>query len=112
MGDSRGRWEGETLVIETKNFSDKTSSFSPTIQSAVGTGATLTLVERLTRNDDETLHYEFTVEDPTTFTQPFTGLLPLKRSEAAIYEYACHEGNYGMTNLLAGARAEEAAGSR
>ena len=107
MGDSRGSWEGDTLVVETTNFSDKTSSFSPTIQSAVGTGATLRLVERFTRVDPDTLHYEFTVDDPSTFARAFTALLPMKRSEGPLFEYACHEGNYGMFNLLAGARAQE-----
>ena len=108
MGDSRGRWEGDTLVVESTNFSDKTSSFSPTIQSAVGTGTTLRLVERFTRSDRDTLHYEFTVDDLSTFTSRFTGLLPMKLSDGPLFEYACHEGNYGMFNLLAGARAEEA----
>ena len=108
MGDSRGRWEGATLVIETTNFTDKTSSFNPTIQSAVGTGATLHLVERLTRIGEGALRYEFTVDDPHTFTRPFTGVIPMATADGPLFEYACHEGNYGMFNLLAGARAQEA----
>ena len=108
MGDSRGRWEGDTLVIETTNFTDKTSSFNPTIQSAVGTGATLHLVERLTRIGEGALRYEFTVDDPHTFTRPFTGVIPMATADGPLFEYACHEGNYGMFNLLAGARTQEA----
>ena len=107
MGDSRGRWEGATLVVETTNFSAKTSSFNPTIQSAVGTGATLRLVERLTRTGAGALRYEFTVDDPHTFTRPFTGVIPMATADGPLFEYACHEGNYGMFNLLAGARAQE-----
>jgi hypothetical protein len=106
MGDSRGYWEGDTLVVETANFTDKTASFSPSVVSAMGTGTTLRLTERFTRIDDDTLLYEYTVDDPATFTRPFTVALPMKRGEA-MYEYACHEGNYGLLNMLAGARAEE-----
>jgi hypothetical protein len=101
MGDSRGRWEGSTLVVDTTNFTDKTN-FS-------GSGANLHLVERFTRLDANTLLYEFTVDDPTTFTRPWTAAVPMTRAPGPIYEYACHEGNYGMTNLLSGARAEEKA---
>ena len=108
MGDSRGRWAGDTLVIETTNFTDKTASFNPTIQSAAGTGATLHLVERLTRIGEGALRYEFTVDDPHTFTRPFTGVIPMATADGPLFEYACHEGNYGMFNLLAGARAQEA----
>ena len=111
MGSSRGRWDGDTLVVETANFTGQTASFSPSVRSAVGTGATLQLTERFTRADDETLLYEFTVEDATTFTRPFTAALPMKRGAAPLFEYACHEGNYGMLNLLSGARAEENKGT-
>ena len=107
LGDSRGRWEGDTLVVETANFTDKTASFNPTIQSAAGTGATLHLVERLRRVDAGTLRYEFTVDDPHTFTRPFTGVIPMTTADGPLFEYACHEGNYGMFNLLAGARVQE-----
>ena len=106
MGDSRGYWEGDTLVVETANFTDQTASFNPSVVSAMGSGATLRLTERFTRIDDDTLLYEYTVDDPATFTRPFTVALPMKRGNA-MYEYACHEGNYGLMNMLAGARAEE-----
>ena len=98
-GDSRGRWEGDTLVVETTNFSDKTNFR--------GSGANLHLVERLRRVDADTVEYEFTVEDPGAWERPWTGMLPFTKTEASIYEYACHEGNYGMTNLLIGARIED-----
>ena len=107
MGDSRGHWDGETLVIETTNFTEKTSSFSPTITSAIGSGKTLHLRERLRRLDGNTLLYEYTVNDPVTFTTSFTVEIPMKISEWPLFEYACHEGNYAMENTLAGARAEE-----
>ena len=99
MGDSRGRWEGETLVVETANFSDRTRFRGSTEQ--------LRLTERFTRVDADTLRYEFTVDDPTTFTRPWTARIPMTRSNGVLYEYACHEGNYGITNILSGARAQE-----
>ena len=108
MGDSRGYWDGDTLVVETRNFSDKTASFNPSVATAVGSGSTLHLVERFSLVSDDTLLYDYTVDDPTTFTRPFTAVLPMKRGEA-MFEYACHEGNYGLLNMLAGARAEELA---
>ena len=114
MGDSRGRWEGETLVVDTTNFTDNTASFNDTITSAIGSGENLHLTERFTRVDDDTLLYEYTIDDPTSFAQPFTVALPMRLNSGALYEYACHEGNYGMMNILAGARAQErtaAAGS-
>ena len=107
MGDSRGRWDGDTLVVESGNYTDKTGSFYA-IVGMYGSGTTLHLVERFTRVDADTLLYEFTVDDPATFTGPFTAAIPMKRSDLPMFEYACHEGNYGMTNLLAGARALEA----
>lgn len=108
MGDSRGYWDGDTLVVETRNFSDKTASFNPSVATAVGSGATLHLVERFSRVSVDTLLYEYTVDDSTTFMRPFTAVLPMKQGEA-MFEYACHEGNYGLLNMLAGARAEELA---
>jgi hypothetical protein len=108
-GVSRGRWEGDTLVVRTTNFTDKTASFSPSVATAVGTGSTLTLTERFRRLDGGTLQYEFTVEDPATFTRPFTALVPMQQSDQPVFEYACHEGNIGLMNILRGARAEEAA---
>lgn len=110
MGDSRGHWEGDTLIVRTTNFTDKTASFSPNVLVAMGTGSTLTLVERFRRPDQHTLLYEFTVEDPTTFTRPFTAVVPMRRSDEPVYEYACHEGNYGLLSILRGARAEEQTG--
>ena len=106
LGSSRARWEGETLVIETTNFTDKVASFSTTFESW-GTGTNLRLIERFTRVDADTLHYEFTVDDPTVFSRPFSGRVPMNRSELPLYEYACHEGNYGLQNILSGARIAE-----
>ena len=110
MGDSRGYWEGDTLVVETTNFTDKVASFNPTVAIAAGTGATLHLTERFSLVADDTLQYEYTVNDPTTFTRPFSAVLLMKRG-GTLYEYACHEGNYGLYNQLAGARQEEARAS-
>jgi hypothetical protein len=107
-GDSRGRWEGETLVVETTNFSDKTSFR--------GSSSGLKVIERFRRADANTLQYQVTLEDSTTWTQPWTAALAMPMTEGDMFEYACHEGNYGMTNLLAGARVQEleasAVGSR
>src|SRR4051812_10347813 len=115
-GDSRGRWEGDTLVITSTNF------------MSVGTGTlmldgnrarpgigwspdeNLTLTERFKRVDNDTLIYEFTINDPTVWTKPWTVSLPMTRSDQHIYEYACHEGNHDMGNILSGARAVEKAG--
>ena len=107
LGDSRGQWDGNTLVIETTNLTSKTGSFY-TIARAYGSGETLRLIERFTRDDADRLRYEFTVDDPSTFLTPFTAVIPMKRTDGPLFEYACHEGNYGMTNLLTGARAQEA----
>ncbi len=109
MGDSRGHWEGDTLVVESRNFTDKTASFNPSVMTAAGTGVTLHLTERFSRLADDTLLYEYTVDDAATFTRPFTAALPMKRGDL-MFEYACHEGNYGLPNMLAGARVEEVAG--
>ena len=106
MGDSRGYWDGDVLVVESRNFTDKTASFNPSVVHSAGTGETLQLTERFSRVGDDTLLYEYTVNDPATFTAPFTVALPMKRGEA-MYEYACHEGNYGLPNMLAGARVAE-----
>ena len=100
-GDSRGRWEGDTLVVDTINYST-TSNFRESSDS-------LHLTERFTRVGPDTLNYEVTVNDPTTWTRPWTVMIPLMRSDDAIYEYACHEGNYGMEGILAGHRAQEKA---
>ena len=111
-GDSRGRWEGHTLVVETTNFSDPTHnaglSFGQVANRIVLLGANLHVVERFTRVDADTITYEFTVDDPTTFTRPWSAVVPMKRTEGPLYEFACHEGNYSMAGGLSGARAEEA----
>jgi hypothetical protein len=111
MGDSRGHWEGNTLVIETTNFTD---------QDAIGSNgagypgdpghhsADLKLIERLTRVDADTLNYQATIDDPKTWTKPWTILIVLKRNEKyQLFEYACHEGNIAMGDILSGARADE-----
>ena len=100
-GDSRGRWENDTLVVETINFTNKTSFR--------GSTDSLHLVERFTRTDADTLLYEFTVTDSRTFTQPWTAVVPMTMSTNPLYEYACHEGNYAMHGILAGHRADEKA---
>jgi hypothetical protein len=106
LGDGRGRWEGDTLVVETTNFTDKTASFNPGVANAVGTGATLHLTERFRRVADDMLYYEFTVDDPSTYTRPFTGALSMRRGQG-LYEFACHEANYGLANILRGARVQD-----
>ena len=98
-GDSRGRWDGETLVVDTINFRRETS--------LQGSTANTTLVERFTRMDADTIKYEFTVTDPTAYTRPWTAMLPLTRIREPIFEYGCHEGNYALPNILAGARKQE-----
>jgi hypothetical protein len=98
-GSSRGRWEGDTLVIETTNFSPK-SDF-------MGAHETLQLTERITRVSPEILNYQFTVNDPTMWTKPWTAMIPLRQKNELIYEYACHEGNTAIPNMLRGHRYEE-----
>ena len=109
MGDSRGRWEGQTLVVETVHFNGKHDQIG---RPLLNSGENLTLVERFTRPDRETLLYEYTVTDPTIWTEPWTVEHPMTLNPDLIYEFACHEGNYGLYNILAGARMEEAAKSR
>jgi hypothetical protein len=99
LGDSRGHWEGKTLVVDTTNFTDKTPFR--------GSDRNLHLVELFTRIDPNTILYRFTVDDPTAFTKPWSGEVTMTKTPGPIYEYACHEGNYGMTNILSGARADE-----
>ncbi|MBV9504365.1 MAG: hypothetical protein JO323_05095 [Acidobacteriia bacterium] len=99
LGDARGRWEGNSLVVDTTNFTDKTRFR--------GADENLHLIERFTRTDPQTLLYEFTVDDPTAFTKTWKGVVPMIRSEGPLYEHACHEGNYGLAGILGGARAEE-----
>jgi hypothetical protein len=101
VGDSRGRWEGDTLVVETKNFHRLTSVRGSTPEAR--------LIERFTRVGLGAIRYEFTVEDVETWARPWTAQVELLRTDEPLYEYACHEGNYSMAGILAGARAEEAA---
>jgi hypothetical protein len=98
-GDSVGRWEGDTLVVDTTNFNDRTNFR--------GSGENLHLVERFRRVDADTLLYEFTVDDPASFTRPWTASIASTKTEGPIFEFACHEGNYGMLGILSGARADE-----
>ena len=101
LGSSRGHWDGETLVVETTNFTPETGFR--------GASENMRLTERFTRIDDEMLLYEFTVDDPDTFTEPWTAQIPSVKADGLMYEYACHEGNRGMEGILAGARAAEKA---
>ena len=96
VGSSRGHWEGETLVVETNNFLRETNFR--------GSSKDTTLVERFRRTDADTVMYEFTIEDPNNYTRPWTALIPFRRTDGPLYEYACHEGNYGLTGIMAGAR--------
>ena len=117
-GNSRGRWEGETLVVETTDFNDKIREYTGNAQrlpngepvsryhASLGT-PTLRLVERFTPIDEHTMDYRFTVTDPVTFMRPWTVAAPMVKIEGPLYEYACHEGNYGLRNMLRVARAQE-----
>ena len=111
MGNARGRWEGDTLVVETTNFSssrDMTRGVNIwRYTNPRGAVATERVVERFTRAGDGTLRYEFTVDDPGTWTRPWTATFPLVGIDGEVFEYACHEGNYSAANILAGARADE-----
>ena len=102
FGDSWGRWEGDTLVIETTNISpSQMIGGGPLSEDA-------RITERFTRADEETIHYEFRVDDPRTFVEPWGGEIPINRLHAQVYEYACHEGNYSLEGVLSGARYQEA----
>ena len=102
LGDSRGRWEGDTLVVEVRNLNGRTSY--------LGSSADMKLTQRFTRTGPDTLRYEFTVEDPAVWTEPWSGMFNFIRddSQYELVEYACHEGNYGMTNTLSAARTIDA----
>lgn len=101
MGDSIGHWEGDTLVVDTTNFTDKTHFR--------GSDRNLHVIEHFTRTGADTIQYRFTIDDSTAFTKPWTGEIAMSRAPGRIYEYACHEGNYSLANMLAGARAQEKA---
>ncbi|HXD15759.1 MAG TPA: hypothetical protein VN654_02010 [Vicinamibacterales bacterium] len=102
LGDSRGHWDGNTLVVETTNFTDE--GRGSTFQYAT---KNMKLVERFTRTSDRTIDYQFTVSDPETWTRPWTAKLPWNRIDGLIYEYACHEGNVGLEHMLSAARAAD-----
>ena len=108
-GDARGHWEGDTLVVETTNFSAGSESPAALYQRTRGSAEQLRLVERFTRVGPDTLQHEFTVDDPGTYTGEWTAMIPLARKDELLFEYACHEGNIGMEGILAGHRAEERA---
>ena len=99
LGVSRGRWEGDTLIVETKNFYEQADYLGSHVNRHV--------VERFTRVGEDAIAYQFTVSDPTVWTSPWSGEVPWRATDGPLYEYACHEGNYGMTNLLASSRAVE-----
>ena len=109
MGESRGHWEGETLVVETKNFGLQKGLDLGAGTPIRGTTPNARLIERFTRVDADTIQYEFTVEDPETYTRPWTAVVPLLATQDPMFEYACHEGNYSLPLILSGARAEEKA---
>ena len=115
-GDARGRWEGDTLVVDTTNFTDKTPFRGPpsNTRQDIRSSDRMHVVERFTPVDAGTIRYQFTVEDPGMWVAPWSGEVDIRKFEGPIYEYACHEGNYGLANILRAARVAErdAAGSR
>ena len=110
-GDSRGHWEGDTLVVDTTNFTDKTNfrGAPRNTRADIFASDALHVVERFTRVGADRIRYEFTVDDPATWTRPWSGEIPIMRFDGPLFEYACHEGNYGLANILNSARAEEKA---
>ena len=110
-GDSRGHWQGDTLIVDTTNFTDETPfRGAPAItRQDIFSSRNLHVVERFSLLDGDTILYRFTVEDPSTWAKPWSGELLMRRTQGPIFEYACHEGNYGLVNILAGARAAEKA---
>jgi hypothetical protein len=107
LGDSIGRWEGDTLIVETTNIHPMQLEQTSILWAYRGASENLKVTERFTRTGPDTIRYRFTMDDPATFTTPFTGELPFTRIDEMIYEYACHEGNYAMSNILSGARSKE-----
>jgi hypothetical protein len=115
-GDARGRWEGDTLVVDTTNFTDKTPFRGPpsNTRQDIRSSDRMHVIERFTLVDPQTIRYQFTVEDPGMWVAPWSGEVPIRKFEGPIYEYACHEGNYGLANIIRAARVAEgqAIGSR
>jgi hypothetical protein len=107
FGDSIGRWEGDTLVVETTNIKPLELEQTSILWAYRGASEDLKVTERFTRTGPDTIVYRFTMDDPSTFTAPITGELPFNRIDEQVYEYACHEGNQAMTNILSGERAKE-----
>jgi len=108
-GDSRGRWEGNTLIVETTNFGKEV--YDPSYAGGgmrPNVNGTFTLIERFTRTGPDVLEYQFTINDPTWYTAPFTAKIPMTRNPKPLYEFACHEGNYSLPGILEGARRLEA----
>jgi hypothetical protein len=111
LGDSRGRWEGNTLIVETTNLNNIGDVATSRMLGPVlfGTSATARVIERFTRLAADTIDYQVTVDDPATYTRPWTAAIPMTKLQGTLFEFACHEGNYGMFGILAGQRAEEKA---
>jgi len=109
FGDSRGRWEADTLVVDTTNYSDRTPFRGPpaTARQDIFTSRNLHVTERFTRTDADTIVYRFTVDDAGTYVRPWSGEMLMRKMEGPLFEYACHEGNYGLANILSAARVEE-----
>jgi hypothetical protein len=109
-GDSRGYWDGDTLVVVTKNFNSLTASFGGLAANLglPGNSYNKILTEKFSRVGPSTIDYEFTIDDPATYTDKFTGIIPIAKISGLLYEYACHEGNYAMLYMLRGARVQEA----
>ena len=106
LGDARGYWKGNTLVVETTNFNDK---IRHRVGTMLGGDQYARVTERFTRTGIDTIDYRITVTDPTVWTQPWTASLPMRPQQGELYEWACHEGNYGVINILGGSRAQERA---
>jgi hypothetical protein len=108
-GDSRGHWDGDTLVVDSTNFSNQTNFRGPpaTARQDIFSSPELHVAERFTRVNEDTIVYRFTVDDPGTWTKPWSGETIMRKTKGPIFEYACHEGNYGLVDILAGARAAE-----
>jgi hypothetical protein len=109
MGDSRGHWEGDTLVVETTNFNGKRNLLGGGRSGAGRLDDKMKVIERFRRTSAGLLLYQFTVDNPTTYTRTWSGEIPMRATEGPLYEYACHEGNYAMVDILSGARAEDTA---